>query len=1038
MSRDIRSFFAPKRLEGATSLNESVLSKSKQKKRLILSDSDSDEGSSKEAEVKVSKKKKLSLTKGKKEAKEEKALKPIKLSDVFGSENIKRSTEKTVRTQSKQVSNKVTANVKAKSNEESLEGELNVPWDEFDEIESKYWSADKQQEKNVDSYENPRKSERKEDHDQVQRKKKAAVDSDVLPTKRKKISTDEKNVTQDTTNSSFASPPSSHSEATDGTLSTTAEEVQTEKTPKAKREREQSHGGDNSSQKHKETPTTTKHNTVPAHEAMSAEKKKEHAMNYIRYLNREGPKHHGSKVIPEGSPHCLEGLVFVITGVLDSLDRDEATELIKKYGGRVTSSLSRNTSYLLVGEEAGPSKLEKAKSLNTKQLDEDGLLNLIVERSAGNGPHITSKEGMSNMCPEKKTKENVANKNTKPLNCVLSSVGSAPKKNYSEGTEHHINSASTSPKKCSETSSSISSSNGSLATTKYSTPSLWVEKYRPTSSKQIIGQQGDKSVVKKLSKWLQDWYKNRSGAKKFKPSPWAKDDDGSFYKAALISGPPGIGKTTTAHLVSKELGFDIVEFNASDTRSKKLLHDEVTELLSSKSLSGMLRGKNGHVAPSAKHVLIMDEVDGMAGNEDRGGIQELIQLVKSTHIPIICICNDRNHPKIRSLVNYCFDLRVQKPRLEQIRGAMMSVCFKEGLKIPPDALTDVITCANQDIRQVLNNLSMWYVNTKNLSPEDIKTEAQKSKKEFKLGPWDVLRKVFSAEEHKKMSIHDKSDLFFYDYNISPLFVQENYLNVVPAAAAGNIVKTLELISATADSISYGDTIEKAIRSRGSWSLLPMQAMFSSVFPGDYLQGYIKSQINFPSWLGKNSRANKFDRLSQELHVHMRLVTSGSKLDLALDYLPYIRDAIIKPLINEGAAGVPQSLDVLKKYYLLREDLESLLELSSWPGQKDPMSLVESKVKAALTRAYNKEGIMIPYAVHTTVKKKSGSSFTEMEGAEGEETEDVEEEDEDTDDVKSDAMIKIAKKKTASAESASGTSDVKKGKGKGRGKAKQSK
>uniref|UniRef100_A0A4W5LMT3 Uncharacterized protein n=1 Tax=Hucho hucho TaxID=62062 RepID=A0A4W5LMT3_9TELE len=63
----------------------------------------------------------------------------------------------------------------------------------------------------------------------------------------------------------------------------------------------------------------------------------------------------------------------------------------------------------------------------------------------------------------------------------------------------------------------------------------------------------------------------------------------------------------------------------------------------------------------------MDEIDGMAGNEDRGGIQEMIGLIKQSRIPIICMCNDRNHQKIRSLANYCFDLRFQRPRLEQIK-----------------------------------------------------------------------------------------------------------------------------------------------------------------------------------------------------------------------------------------------------------------------------------------------------------------------------------------------------------------------------------
>ena len=68
-----------------------------------------------------------------------------------------------------------------------------------------------------------------------------------------------------------------------------------------------------------------------------------------------------------------------------------------------------------------------------------------------------------------------------------------------------------------------------------------------------------------------------------------------------------------------------------------------------------------------RHCLVMDEVDGMAGNEDRGGMAELLALIKNSKIPIICMCNDRNHPKIRSLSNHCFDLRFQRPRLEQIK-----------------------------------------------------------------------------------------------------------------------------------------------------------------------------------------------------------------------------------------------------------------------------------------------------------------------------------------------------------------------------------
>ena len=73
---------------------------------------------------------------------------------------------------------------------------------------------------------------------------------------------------------------------------------------------------------------------------------------------------------------ALAGLTFVITGVLPSLSRDEATEIIEKNGGKVASSVSRNTDYLLAGESAG-SKLAKAKILDIKIINEDELYEML-------------------------------------------------------------------------------------------------------------------------------------------------------------------------------------------------------------------------------------------------------------------------------------------------------------------------------------------------------------------------------------------------------------------------------------------------------------------------------------------------------------------------------------------------------------------------------------------------------------------------------------------------------------------------------------
>ena len=72
----------------------------------------------------------------------------------------------------------------------------------------------------------------------------------------------------------------------------------------------------------------------------------------------------------------LAGKTFVLTGTLPSMTREEASELIQNYGGRVSGSVSRKTSYILAGEEAG-SKLTKAQELGIPVLTEEGLMNLL-------------------------------------------------------------------------------------------------------------------------------------------------------------------------------------------------------------------------------------------------------------------------------------------------------------------------------------------------------------------------------------------------------------------------------------------------------------------------------------------------------------------------------------------------------------------------------------------------------------------------------------------------------------------------------------
>ncbi|XP_068628353.1 replication factor C subunit 1 [Battus philenor] len=991
--KDIRSFFKPKTLTVAKDDDSDFIPESpqlqinnkfkKSRRKRVLSD-DSDDSSPKKKIQKKSPEAKIVKKTQKSNAK----LKEVKPVDLFGNASIKR-TEPMLK--------------KSKATETGIHSDIEfelslIELDEVEEIKA----ANRNQQKSS----NESKDKSNTIHiDEIKKNDKTKTD--------KKFTKEDKN-----------SPPNA-----------------SEKTPKQKSKETKQINGESISRNHSKNNVVKEAKTDFSEFIGRSESNKDHtpkgkkrkldnslnesvltdeekherrimsAALYKNYLNRSGPKHLGSKEMPQGTPNCLKDCAFILTGVLDSFEKEDIVKAIVDFGGSVKSAVTKKVTHVLAGEDPGPAKMAKAQELGIKIINEDEFLQMIKDLSSDkvkNKEKEEFKSAKKNLKKEqsKSPKRNQLEIKTESVTQVKtkskSEIKTECETKESEFNVQRSKSDGVVPVK-SETINNQPEINNTGVFKSGVQPvntMLWVDKYKPTSLKQIIGQHGPASNVKKLSTWLTNWYANRK-AKLAKPNPWAKNDDGGYYKAALLSGPPGVGKTTTVNLVCKELGFDMVEFNASDTRNKTLIKEQIGELLTSTSLSAYARGDTGKQAVSKKHVLVMDEVDGMAGNEDRGGLQELIGLIKSASVPIICMCNDRNSQKMRSLVNYCYDLRFKRPTVEQIKSAMMSTCFKENIKIPPDALTQLIVAAGQDVRQTLHLISIWAADPKLADAEHLRRDAKNIKKDIKLGPWEAVRKVFTASEHVNMSINDKSDLFFYDYSLAPLFVQENYLQVVPHCPKDKI---LEKLSQAADSISLGDLVEARIRGSQAWNLLPVQAMYSSVIPGNAMAGHVAGQIQFPGWLGKNSRRSKMQRLGQEIHAHTRLSTSGSKSSIFLDYCTHLRDAVVTPMLKERADGISQSLEVLESYHLLREDLDSLIEISLWPGQRNPLILVESKVKAAMTRAYNKRASALPYAPGEVRKGRARPQDDEFLGDEDEANEQ-----QDTDsDPENDALIKRKK------------------------------
>lgn len=110
-----------------------------------------------------------------------------------------------------------------------------------------------------------------------------------------------------------------------------------------------------------------------------------------------------------------------------------------------------------------------------------------------------------------------------------------------------------------------------------------------------------------------------------------------------------------------------------------------------------------------KRLIIMDEVDGMSRG-DRGGIGELIKIIATSMVPIVCICNDRDNAKVRPLISHCYDLSYSKPSSysfdhhfiarNDIVNRLVYICSKEGIPSTRDELSDLVEATNGDIRQV--------------------------------------------------------------------------------------------------------------------------------------------------------------------------------------------------------------------------------------------------------------------------------------------------------------------------------------------------
>ena len=356
---------------------------------------------------------------------------------------------------------------------------------------------------------------------------------------------------------------------------------------------------------------------------------------------------------------------------------------------------------------------------------------------------------------------------------------------------------------------------------------MWSEKYRPQKFIDLIG---NEDARKFFARWFEKWQKGT--------------------KPLLLVGPPGIGKTTLANLAGKDFGYDMISLNASDVRNKKNIQEILEPLLGNQTVLG-------------KPMIFVDEVDGVHGRSDYGGVEALINILKEPTIPIILAANNDSSDKMKKIKKTVktISLRPLPPRL--LRLYLNMVLAKENVQINSGRLINLILESNGDIRSMLNSAQALVTGFEPLTERTFES-------------LDVEEGINAF--YKAQSI-DEARAVLYSMRIDP----REKINAFYSSIITSNISNLEL-EKFLQVISEADMLYGRIMKTQQWRLLRyLDSILLSLYKKDIAIRYSKYNLSWQvlnrlRWDGSKFRSIS-GNFSKQLHI--------SSSTFATFYLPYI-------------------------------------------------------------------------------------------------------------------------------------------------------